>query len=333
MSRLMNYREGVIGLGYDFIKARVLQTAFELDLFERIGQETKTVRTLAEEMKANQRSLELFLNAVASLGFLEVDGSGYHNTKYGKEIFLKAAPLYIGDYIKLHGDGFQDWAKLGEVVRLGKSIDQPDFFKTHQPEVTAGFAHAMHNTAMGHAEHLAKKLSLKGAKTLLDLGGGPGTFTIHFLKENSELKATIFDLPETLKTTCQYVERAQVSNRVEFQAGDFNQDEIHGTFDVCFLSHIIHGQDVQKNQKLFSKVFAHLNPDGRFIVQDFFLNPDKHSPQFSALFALMMLLHTEGGKTYSFEEVEEWMRAAGFSKTTRLRLQLPRAISLLIGEK
>ena len=333
MSRLSNYRESVIGLGYDFIKSRALQAAFELDIFERLGEGSKTALTLAEEMKANPDSLELFLNALASLGLIEIEGSGYRNTKYGREIFLKGKPLYVGDYIKLHGYGFGDWAKLGDAVRTGKSVDKPDFFKIDDPEVTAGFARAMHNTAMGHAEYLAKKFSLRGVKTLLDLGGGPGTFTIHFLKENPELRTAIFDLPTTLETARKFVEAAGLLDRVQFQGGDFNKDDIKGSFDACFLSHIIHGQKDEQNKRLFSKIFAHLNPGGRLIVQDFFLNPDKHSPQFSALFALVMLMHTDGGKTYTFEEVEGWMRTAGFSSTTRSHLNLPRSISLLIGEK
>ena len=333
MSRLQVYRESIINLGYDFIKSRVLQTAFELDIFERLGIGAKTALTLTEELKANLASLELFLNALVSLGFVELKGSGYRNTKYGQEIFLKEKPLYIGDYIRLHGRSFTDWAKLGEVVMTGKSLDRPDFFEADDPAVPAGFARAMHNTAMGHAEFLAKKISLKSVKILLDLGGGPGTFTICFLKENPELHATIFDLPTTLKTTRKFVEEAGFLNRVKFQAGNFNQDEIEGTFDVCFLSHIIHGQTGEKNRKLFPKIFKALNPGGKLIVQDFFLNPDKHSPQFAALFALIMLIHTDGGRTYTFEETEEWMRAAGFKRTARSHLNLPRSISLLTGEK
>ena len=333
MSRLSHYREQVLDLGYDFIKSRALQTAFELDIFERLGTQSKTALTLAEEMKTNPESLELFLNALASLGFIEVNGRGFQNTKYGSEIFLKDKPLYIGDYIRLHGRSFGDWAKLGEVVQTGKPIGRPDFFKIENPEVTAGFARAMRDTAMGHAEYLAKKLSLKRANTLLDLGGGPGTFTIHFLKEHPHLKATIFDLPATLETTRKFVSEAGLADRVAFQAGDFNQDQIQGTFDVCFLSHIIHGQTVESNKNLFSNIFAHLNMGGKLIVQDFFLNSDKHSPQFAALFALVMLLHTSGGRTYAFEEVREWMRTAGLRSMNRLELKLPRSISLLVGEK
>ncbi len=81
------------------------------------------------------------------------------------------------------------------------------------------------------------------------------------------------------------------------------------------------------------KIFNVINPGGKLIVQDFFLNQDQKSPQFAAIFALNMLLHTDGGRTYTFDETENWMREAGFLKLTRSNLNLPCAISLVIGEK
>ena len=333
MGRFEQYRESVIALGYDMIKSRVLQAAFELDIFERIGTSLKTAHTLAEELKANPDSLALFLNALVSLGLLASDGRAYRNTKFGCDIFLKDRPLYVGDIVRLHAASVKDWLKLGEAVISGKPVDQPGFLKKEDAGRVSAFIRAMNNTAMGHAEYLAKKLSFRGAKTLLDLGGGPGTFTIHFLKMNPELRATIFDLPTTLETTRKFVEAEKLTGRVQFQAGDFNQDSIQGSFDICFLSHIIHGQTVEKNKKLFSKISGHLNSGGKLIVQDFFLNLDKRSPQFAAIFALVMMIHTEGGRTYSFEEVESWMKETGFSRTHRSGLNLPRSISLLIGEK
>jgi ubiquinone/menaquinone biosynthesis C-methylase UbiE len=323
----------MIQLGYDFIKSRLLQTAFELDIFTRIGNESKTPMTLTRELGANPNSLELFLNALVSLGLLSHDGRSFSNTKYGLELFVRDKPLFIGDLVMLQQRSCWDWLKLKDCVLTGVSLDQPDFFKTNNEERTAGFARAMHNTAMGHAEYLAKKVSLKKHKRLLDVGGGPGTFSVQFLKANPDLKATIFDLPTTLKTTRKYIKEAGLESRVSYQEGDFNQDDIRGTFDACFMSHIIHGQDAEKNQLLFKKIFGALEPGGVFIVQDFYLNPDRVSPQFSVLFALQMLIHTESGRTYTFEEVEAWMTSAGFKSTRRSAFKLPRSIALIFGEK
>ena len=333
MSRIHQYRESVIGLSYESMKARVLETAFELNLFELIGSATKTASTLAGALGAHRDSLELFLNALVSLGFLASSGNGYSNTKYGLELFIKGKDLYVGDILGLQARSSEDWLQLKKSVLSGKPIDRPEFFKVENSEMVRNFALAMHNTAIGHAGTLAKKLSLREAKTLLDLGGGPGTFTVHFLKENPGLRATIFDLPGTLETTRPLIQDAGLTGRVDFQAGDFNRDEIKGKFDACFLSHIIHGQDEEKNKKLFVKIFNALHPDGKLIVQDFFLNADKKSPQFPALFALNMLIHTEGGKSYSFEECESWMKSAGFLTVNRTHLNLPRSISLVIAHK
>ena len=323
----------MIGLGYDFTKIHVLETAFELDIFERLGSQSKTARTLADELGADTQSFELFLNALVSLGFLKTDGRAYQNTKLGREIFLKEKPLYVGDTIHLHASSIPDWLKLKEAVLSGQPVDKPDFLKKDAPELVSTFIRAMHKTAVGHAQYLAENLSLGSAKTLLDLGGGSGAFTVYFLQANPELQAVIFDLPLTLETTREFVAKAGLGNRIEFQAGDFDQGDIGGMFDVCFVSHIIHGQNVEKNKKLFRKIFVHLNPKGKLILQDFFLNRDRRSPQFAALFALTMLLHTSGGRTYAFDEVTDWLREAGFSKVFRPSLKLPRSISLLVGEK
>jgi len=333
MSRLSSYREAVLGLGYDSLKARVLETAFELDIFESLAGGMKTARTLARERNANEESLELFLNALVACGFLATDGRGFQNTKYGQEIFLDGKSLYVGDYIALQARSAPDWLRLKDSVLSGTPLDRPDFLKVDQPELTRGFARAMYNTAIGHAHYLARRLPLGSAKTLLDLGGGPGAFAIHFVQANPGLRATIFDLPASLEIAREYVEGHGVSDRVDFQAGDFHRDEIQGSFDVCFLSHIIHGQRIEHNQALLAKIFAHLNSGGKLIVQDFFLNSDRQSPQFASLFALVMLLHTDGGRTYTFEEVEGWMSQAGFSRLRRPAFKLPRSMALLIAEK
>ena len=55
------------------------------------------------------------------------------------------------------------------------------------------------------------------------------------MQSNPELKAVMFDLPGTLETTREFVQAAGLSSRVEFQTGDFNENEIKGIFDVCFL--------------------------------------------------------------------------------------------------
>ena len=55
----------------------------------------------------------------------------------------------------------------------------------------------MFNLAMNLAPVLVPKIDLSNRRHLLDLGGGPGTYAIHFCLNNPQLKATVYDLPTT----------------------------------------------------------------------------------------------------------------------------------------
>jgi cyclopropane fatty-acyl-phospholipid synthase-like methyltransferase len=86
-----------------------------------------------------------------------------------------------------------------------------------------------------------------------------------------------------------------------------------------------------ENQDLFRRCFAALEPQGRLVMQDFILEPDKTAPKQAALFALNMLVGTPAGSTYSDEEYTAWLREAGFQEVRQIRL--PGPSSLMVGVK
>lgn len=333
MNRYDEFREQVLDAGHSFVRSAVLQAAFELDLFEAMAEESKTAATIAGEIGAEPRALEILLNAMAGMNFVRKTGNSFSLSEAGKYVFLKKSEKYIGDIVKHQKAISEGFSRLSEAVRKGGPLVSPSDRPERTLESAGDFTRAMHNSAVGHAELLSKKIDLSGVRTLLDMGGGSGAFSIYFLKQNPELRATIFDLPTTIEWTKQFVAQYGFGERVSYQGGDFEVDAIQGAFDVIFLSHIVHSLNEEKNEALFKKLFEALNPGGRLIVQDFFLNDDKMSPQYPALFALNMLLHTEGGRSYSWQEAKSWALKAGFRNAARPPLRLPRGIVLLIAYK
>lgn len=190
----------------------------------------------------------------------------------------------------------------------------------------------MHNTAMMVAPILANEIDLSSSKTLIDIGGGVGTYSVFFCKANSNLDATVFDLPGTLEITKELISDSSVLSRINLIEGDFNR-EIEGQYDVAFLSNIIHGEGERENIALIKRVYNALNSGGKIIIQDFILDDEKTSPSFPALFSLNMLLFTENGRTYSFQEIEGWLKKAGFQAIARMNIDLPRSISVLVANK
>jgi cyclopropane fatty-acyl-phospholipid synthase-like methyltransferase len=167
----------------------------------------------------------------------------------------------------------------------------------------------------------------------LDVGSGPATYPISLCKKFSQLHATIFDFPATLNLTQRFVREAGIEDRIRLVAGDYRKDIVPGNYDVIFLSNIIHGEDYAKNESLVRKLTNNLKPSGRMVIKDHILDDSRANPAVGAIFSLLMLLTTDGGRCYSFSEIESWMKQSGLSRVEQINLPLPLTSSLVIGAK
>lgn len=164
---------------------------------------------------------------------------------------------------------------------------------------------------------------------MLDLGGGSGAYSIAFARAVPELNSEIMDLAEVVPLTQGHIRQARLSGRIRTRVGDMLRDPLGENYDLILVSSICHMFSVEENRTLFERAYRALARGGRFVVQDFILQPDKTGPRFAALFALNMLVGTRGGGSYSEPEYAEWLRDAGFSEIRRVHL--PGPADLMIG--
>jgi ubiquinone/menaquinone biosynthesis C-methylase UbiE len=191
----------------------------------------------------------------------------------------------------------------------------------------------MFNLASLLAPRIAQTIDLSGSYRLLDLGGGPGTYAIHFCCANPGLSAVIYDLPTTRTFAEETIARYELTQRITFTAGDYHVDPVPAGFDAAWLSHILHADGPAACSALLHKAVAALNPGGILMVQEFILYEDKDGPPFPALFSLNMLLGTEAGQSYSERELAAMMGEAGLSDVTRLAVELPNGAGVMSGRK
>jgi hypothetical protein len=69
------------------------------------------------------------------------------------------------------------------------------------------------------------------------------------------------------------------------------------------------------------------------IVKEHVLGDSRAEPAVGALFSLLMLLTTDGGRCYSFAEIEAWMKQAGLNCVERIDLPAPLTSSLVIASQ
>lgn len=311
-------------------KGCTLQAAVRLDVFSVLDGARSTVDEVAGIIEADERGTEYLLNALAAMGLLHKGNSHFENTPKAAELLSRNSKKYIGHIIKHHHHILDGWAQLDKAVKHGRPVEKRSYGEEAERE---SFLMGMFNLAMTVAPRIAEQIDLAGRTSLLDLGGGPGTYAIHFCQANPGLSAVIFDRSTTEPFARETVARFGMSERIDFAAGDFNTDQISGgaPYDVAWLSHILHSNGPQECQALISKTVDAMQPGGLLMVHEFILDDTKDGPEFPALFSLNMLINNPDGRSYSEAEIAEMFINAGVKDITRHPFRAPNQSSILYG--
>jgi hypothetical protein len=304
----------LMGMAGGHAEARAIQTALKLGLFEALHPHDRDAVDLAAAIHCERRATMLLANAMVALGLLRKNGQQYGLSLAAHRFLLAASPEYLGGMILFDEALWSTWGKLEESIRNGGPARPPDMYQSH-PDETGRFIRAMDSLvrARGDAVWTAQHLDLSGARTIADLGGGPGTYLMEFLQRWPDLRGMLIDLPATLAITRQLLdERGDVpKGRLDLIELDYNRNHIPGPVDVIFMSNIIHSEDETANSGLMEQCFRALAAGGLLVVKDHIMDAQLTMPAAGAVFSLYLLLTTKG-RDYSFQEVAEWVRNAGF---------------------
>lgn len=302
-----------------FQKSRILLSAFELDLFTHIDVPGTSASQLSAHLQLDGHACERLLNALVSLGFLAKKDNLFFNTIDSFTYLSKKSPDYLGGL--MHSNHlWNTWSNLTKVVKTGISAHSTEINQRGEDWLTS-FITAMHDRAVKQAPQQLAAIDLTGIKSLLDVGGGSGAYSMEFIRQNPEIRATVFDLPNVIPITNEFIEKEGFSNRIKTCVGNYTTDELPQGFDTIFLSAIIHSNSLEVNQELIKKCFSSLNPNGKIIIQDWIMNNDRTEPTSGAIFAINMLVGTEAGDCFTEQEVTEMLINAGFSSVTRIEFE------------
>ncbi len=309
-----------------------LHAGIKLDVFTALVGTARSADEIAELSGANPRATAMLMDSLTALGLLIKLENTFVNSPFATENLSKSSPGYLGHIIMHHHHLMPAWAQLDEAVITGGPI-RDSVSHGADETVRESFLMGMFNLASLLAPRVAQSLRLSGWRRVLDLGGGPGTYAIHFCLANPELTAVVYDLPTTRTFAEKTIAGFDLSQRIAFIPGDYHSDPIPNGFDAAWLSHILHSDGPEACAALLRKAVASLNPGGVLMVQEFILDDAKDGPAFPALFSLNMLLGTSAGQAYSESEISGMMTEAGLSDVNRLVLKLPNGAGVIRGRK
>lgn len=303
-------------IAFGFMEAKILFAAAELGLFDLIEGPGTSAAAVAQSMGGSLRGTEILLDALVAMDLVVKQDGLYRNHPDFGPLLLENAPSHYVAGLRHRNRLFRCWAFLEETVR-GQELPAAltrDQLLLHRQQ-TDNFIRAMYAVSHRDVGPIADAIDLAGVTTFCDLGGGPGHYLAEFARRRLDLEPYLVDLPLTLEVARKIQAGSEEGARIQFIAWDFYKDDPppdFPRFDLVFLSQVIHAASPGGNRGLFKRLVPLINPGGRLVIHERTVDPDRTSPKEAAIFAVNMLAMTEGGRTYTVEEIERWLGEAGF---------------------
>jgi SAM-dependent methyltransferase len=308
--------ERIMQFAWGYVPPLVLEAAIRHHVFDLLDKNPMTISEVHTATGASIRGLAAMMNALVGLQFLAKDAQGsYSLTPESAAFLVSTKPSFQGGLI-LHTSKqlLPKWLALSEIVTTGKpanAVNQEatgaDFFQQFVVDIFP--------MSYPSAQTLAQTLNLNAASQpvrVLDLATGSGVWGIALAQSSEHVRVTAVDWPEVLPVTRKTVGRFNLTDRFTFVEGDLLTADFGKDHTVATLGHILHSEGEERSRKLLAKVFQSLASGGTIAIAEFLVDEDRTGPVNGLFFALNMLVNTDNGNTYSFEEISTWLADAGF---------------------
>jgi ubiquinone/menaquinone biosynthesis C-methylase UbiE len=321
--------ERIMQFAWGYVPPLVLEAAIRHRVFDVLDGGPKTITQVQKETGASERGLTAVMNALVGMDFLAKDKQGLFSLTPESSTFLVSTkPSFLGGFLR-HGSEqlIPKWLHLNKIVETGRPVSAvnleeagSDFFQQ--------FVNDIFPMSYPAAQTLSRHLSADAVVRVLDLAAGSGVWSIALAQGSEKATVTVVDWPEVIPVTRKTVSRFGLAERYSFIAGDLLKADFGSGHTVATLGHILHSEGRDRSQELLKKTFHALAPGGTIAIAEFLVNADRTGPLNGLFFALNMLVNTDTGDTYSFEEISSWLKEAGFVNSRTLEAPGPSPLIL-----
>ncbi len=324
-------QERIQRYAWGFAFPLILKAAIANGVFDALDGTALTLPELTAKTGSSERGISALAEMLAGMELLQREGDRYRLADDAAKFLVSGKPAFVGGVIRHATDQIlPNWTHLSESVKSGQpvtSVNQEniggEFFEHFVESLFAmNFAAA---SALGHS--LAPRFAGQPIR-VLDLAAGSGVWGIGIAQAAPQAQVTAVDFERVLGTTRRCVERFQLSDQYRFVAGDTLKADAGDGYDVVTLGHILHSEGAERSRSLLQRVFGQLKPGGTVAIAEFLVNKERTGPMMGLIFTLNMLVHTDQGTTFSFEEVKEWLEAIGFVNIRTMEAPAPSPLIL-----
>src|SRR5438477_6399764 len=324
--------ERLMELSFAYAPPLIISAAVSNKVFDSLENGAKTSEQVAKQTGASSRALQILMNALVGLNLLKKDRQGKYSLTPESASFLLSSRLgtHAGFFGTIAPQIISRWLRLSDIVREGR----PAVAVNQETEGTEFFSQLVESIipmSFPSAQKLGDHLKLAKAKNevrVLDLAAGSGIWGIALAQKSPRVRVTAVDWAGMIPTTKRITQKFGVADRFKYIEGDLLEADFRSGYDVAVLGHILHSEGEERSRQLFKKTFRALKSGGIIAIAEWLVNDQRTEPAPSLMFAVQMLVNTEKGDTFSFNEIKSWLEEAGFKKVRKLEAPGPSPLVL-----
>jgi SAM-dependent methyltransferase len=312
------------------LRARTIMAAVKLGIFDALASHPLSLGDIAHKCGLNSAATEKLLAALLGARYLQWDGLHYRLAPVASQWLCEHSVCPLRDavlhrFLDLRFFDFERFVQTGSCGSFHQSLSTEDW---------GVYQRGQYSQALLMVEEVVRRTPVRrGARQMLDIGGGHGLYSEAFCSAVPTLSATILDLPAAIDSRLNTPRCKIEEHRLRFVSGDaLSADLPLNRYDVVLIANLVHHLDAESNRKLMQRVADVLRAGGIAVVLDL-VRPDAgRRHQISSLFDLYFAATSNGG-LYTVDEMTEWQRVAGLEPLRAKYLRTMPYCALQIGRK
>ena len=309
---------------------QIIYVAAKLGLADLLNGGPQDIEVLATATETHPPSLYRLMRALTGLGlFKETKPGLFDATPMGRCLVTGGTGALRARAILNGEQWYTAWGGLLESVRTGDTafdrLTGTSFF-AHlgaNPAAAAVFNEAMASSTEAAARAVADAYDFSEARTIVDVGGGTGTFLAGILNAYTQVNGVLFDRPDVVAAGRDVLDRAGVAHRCETAGGDFFETVPSGG-DIYLLSWVIHDWDDDRSVAILRNCRRAMRSSDRLLLIEQVIPPG-NEPSLSKLYDIHMLV-LSGGRERREDEYRDLLAMADFGLARIIPTDVPRSI-------
>ena len=288
--------------------SQAISVAAELGIADLLADGARTSDDLADATGTNKSALYRLLRALASVGVLhEEEGRLFALAELGQPL-RSDAPDSVAPIAVWVGQPYQRaaWSALRDSIRTGENAFRLVHgvgaweYRAQRPDDSAIFDRFIAALTRRGARALLDAYDFGRFGTIVDVGGGDGTFLAALCAEHPSLRGIVFDQPHV-------VAGLDLGDGIELVGGSFFESVPEGG-DAYVLKWILHDWDDEQALAILRTV---RRTGGAVLVIERLIAPPNEGSE-AKLTDLLMLVGP-GGRERTLDEYRSMFEAAGYS--------------------